>query len=178
MVWKVFAALACVAAFARAQTISTTDQFGQTVVEVITVNPLAGATTTSIVSTIPAASKSSTATSTAPATIPNVQQGPVGVPGPTLPNQPTVYRYTTTDAAGDTLVLTDTFTVSFPPASTPSQTLTGSIIPFSVWQSLVGTNTVPVSNAALEKWRIPSTSLYIGGMLAAGLIGGAWVVLV
>jgi len=161
----------CLAAVVRSQTITTTDQFGESIVEVISTNPLAGALTTATIQTIAAQSTTSTSTT------PDVQQGPVGLPAPTIPGQQTVYRYTTIDAAGDTTVITATFTPSFPPTQTPTPSTTGSILDYSSWLSLVGTNTVPVANAAVHRWRMSSASCGIGAGLAAGFLGGFWLVL-
>lgn len=96
---------------------------GNTVVEVITIDPFAGLPTTQIIQTLPPAADSSippdpassipdpaapppslspsSTVQIAPTTIPDVQQGPVGAPAPTTgPLGPIVYTYTTTDANG------------------------------------------------------------------------------
>lgn len=97
---------------------------GNTIVEVITVDPANGLPTTQIVQTLPpggppippgAQSSSSSPTlpvvppaqpttpslNIAPTTAPDVQQGPVGAPAPTTgPLGPIVYTYTTVDANG------------------------------------------------------------------------------
>jgi len=132
-----------------------------------------GLPTTQTIQTLTSTTSTSTTT-----TSPFVQQGPVGQPAPTITGQTTVYQYTTTDAAGDTIVVTDTFTASFqstqPP---PTQSFTGSVLDYSSWLSIVGTNTVPVSNAALARWAVPSSALRIGAGVVAGLVSGVWLVL-
>lgn len=124
--------------------------------------------------TIPAAATQTTSTTTAV----DQQQGPVAQPAATEAGQ-TTFRYTTTDAAGDTIVVTDTFTPSLAPTAgtTPLPTFVGTILSYSQWLSAVGTNTVPVANAAVERWRFPRSLLSVGSAMAAGAAGGVWLVL-
>ncbi|KAJ3004457.1 hypothetical protein NUW54_g4805 [Trametes sanguinea] len=90
----VAALLALSARSVFAQTITTTDDLGETVIEVITIDPNLGLPTTEILQTL-------TTTTTPAAQDPDVQQGPVGQPQPTADNgAATVYTYTTTDALG------------------------------------------------------------------------------
>lgn len=106
-------------------------------------------------------------------------QGPVGAPAPTDPNAPeTVFQYTTTDINGALTVLTATFTPTFPPTINPVPTPTsqGTILNYSSWLAQVGTNTVPISNAALERWAIAGGAWKVGAGLLAGVVGGAWIV--
>ena len=75
---------------------------------------------------------------------PNVNQGPVGQPG-TTPTGQIVYYYTTTNAVGQTTVLQATFTPTFPATRVPSAPSSGTILQYSQWLSMVGTNTVTPS---------------------------------
>ena len=113
-------------------------------------------------------------TPTTPVDVPDttVVQGPVGQPLPTVSGVPTVYHYTTTDANGQTTVIRDTFTPSFPPSTNPPPpTASGTILPYSSWLSIIGTNTIPPSNAALPAWQLPGATLGIAASLAAILTG-------
>ena len=119
-----------------------------------------------------------TTTAAPPVLTTDPQQGPVGQPAPTIPGQITSYRYTTTDANGQTIVLSDIFTPSFPPTQPiPAPTTTGSILQLSEWLSLVGTNTVPVPLSNAEPWRIPTGAYKIVAGLVSGLMGGAMLVI-
>lgn len=120
-----------------------------------------------------------TTTTTSPTTTTTpVQQGPVGEPAATQTGE-TVFQYTTTDADGDTIVLTGTFTPTFEstqPIGSP--TFTGTILNYSQWLSLVGSNTVPAVNAALERWKMPK-GLWVASVASlTGMLGGAWLVAV
>jgi len=214
---KLLSYFGLIASIANAQTITTTDVNGNTIVEVITVDPVLGVATTQIVQTLaPAngAATSSLTTSAAlaststqvlqvptpptsstttqpvppavpavpapvvPTTAPDVQQGPVGQPAPT-PTGPvvTVYHYTTVDAAGDTEVFTATFIPTFPATQLPPPpTTTGSILQFSQWQSLVGTNTVPASSGGVVTWTVPRSALEAVVGIVSGTLAGAWLV--
>jgi len=162
------------AALARAQTTTITDAAGNTIIEVITIDPVQEIPVTSTIETIPAAAAQTTTTTTPL----DQQQGPVAQPAATEAGQ-TTFRYTTTDAAGDTIVVTDTFTPSFAPTAgtTPIPTFVGTILSVNQWLSMVGTNTVPVANAAIERWKFPRTLLSIGSAMLAGAVGGVWIVL-
>ena len=120
----------------------------------------------------------STTTTTPPTLTTDEQRGPVGQPAPTITGQVTSYRYTTTDADGNTVVLSDIFTPSFPPTQPPPPpTLTGSILDFNEWLSVIGTNTVPVLASGAEPWRVPAGAYKIAAGMVTGIIGGAMLVL-
>ncbi|EMD33302.1 hypothetical protein CERSUDRAFT_117925 [Gelatoporia subvermispora B] len=176
------------------QTITTTDDLGETVVEVITTDPVLLIPTTEILETI--TGPSTTALSTpalstpavstpAAAAVPTtpaaqqVQQGPVGAPPPTpAVQEPTVYTYTTTDGNGDTVALTAIFTPTSPAALTHSTTA-GTILQYSQWLSLIGTNTVPATTNAAAPAPLSLEHRWFGmaaGTLV-GVLGGAWLVL-
>jgi len=165
------------AAFSKAQLTFTATVGGATVVEVST-NVL-GIPTTSIIQTITSAAAVAASTTTPAAVAPPpdtpINQGPVGQPGPTITDQPTVYRYTTTDGNGDTTVVTDTFTPTFPASSgtPPPPSSTGTILNYSSWLSIIGTNTVPPSNAAISRWQLPQAGLGVIATLLSGLLAGA-----
>jgi hypothetical protein len=89
---------------------------------------------------------STTATATAAATTAQtsaaVTQGPVGQPSPTPENAggPTPYTYTTTDANGNYITVVATFTPSFAKTTPYTPTGSGTIIQYSQWLSMVGSN--------------------------------------
>ncbi|CCM04680.1 uncharacterized protein FIBRA_06866 [Fibroporia radiculosa] len=182
---------------AYGQTITTTNALGLTVVEEVTLDPL-GLPTTEVISTLTGAvtttkptttTTSPTTTSTTPTTAlttpttsptttttttPQVVEQPAPTDGPA---PATVYVYTTTNAAGGTVVLQGTFTPTFAPTTLPTPTTTGTILAYSQWLSLVGTSTVAASDA-IVRWKIDRSWL---GMLVgtlAGFMGGAWLALV
>ncbi|KAI9056803.1 hypothetical protein FKP32DRAFT_1598694 [Trametes sanguinea] len=155
-----------------AQTITTTDDLGETVIEVITIDPNLGLPTTEILQTL-------TTTTTPAAQDPDVQQGPVGQPQPTVDNgAATVYTYTTTDALGNPTAVVDTFTPTFLTTSTWLSAPAGTILDYSSWRSEVGTNTVaPSISGARVRWKVESGWLGIVASLFAGVAGGAWLAL-
>ncbi|TDL25644.1 hypothetical protein BD410DRAFT_784684 [Rickenella mellea] len=163
--------LALVSAAANSQTQTLQDPAGpagQSIVEVISVNSINGLPSTSILQTLAAAAP----------TDPLQQQGPVGQPPPTVAGGVTTYKYTTTDANGDMTVIHDTFTPSFATTGTPAKpTLSGTIMQYSAFLSMVGNNTVPVSNNAITPLKIPSHVWGIAAVVLAGALGGAWTVL-
>ncbi|KAI0346314.1 hypothetical protein BDW22DRAFT_1368756 [Trametopsis cervina] len=190
----------CVLALAcsvLAQSVTVTDAAGNTIVEVITVDPSIGLPTTIPVQTIPAgqpapvspALPSTPAPPTAPVvtptatptptptpvqpTIPDGQQGPVGAPTPiTGPAGAIVYTYTTTDANGAFTAIVDTFTPTSP-ASTPfTPTGSGTILNYSQYLSLVGTNTVLPQISAGHYPSISFPLLSAGIAVAVGFAGG------
>lgn len=120
-----------------------------------------------------------TTTPTTPTTTPApVQQGPVGQPAPTTDAGQTVYVYTTTDANGDLEEFTATFTPSYQPLSTAPFTTTGTVLSYSDWLGLVGTNTVAAQqpSSGMTQWAVPSAMFKIAAGVAAGVLGGAWLV--
>ncbi|KAI0749950.1 hypothetical protein C8Q80DRAFT_1218954 [Daedaleopsis nitida] len=162
----------CGALSARAQTITTTDALGQTVVEEITIDPLQGLPTTNILETLTAPT-----TATTPAQDQG-QQGPVGAPPGTTAavGGATPYTYTTTDANGDTIAVVATFTPTFTATGTPQgDPPVGTVLNFSSWKQSVGTNTVAAINSGLCRLSLDPRWLYVTSMLCAGLTGGAWL---
>ncbi|KAL4251349.1 hypothetical protein ABKN59_005656 [Abortiporus biennis] len=159
-----------------AQTITTTDAQGNTIVEVVTLGA-AGVPVTQVIQTI----TPTQATTTTPVIItsptPDVQQGPVGQPPVTTgPAAPTVYQYTTTDANGETIAVVDTFTPTFP-TTVPktSFSTTGSVLDLSQYLSIVGTPTAPASsNAAVTL--ISNGLMSCAIAILTGMLGGAWLV--
>ncbi|KAI1786760.1 hypothetical protein LXA43DRAFT_1032386 [Ganoderma leucocontextum] len=168
-----FATVAAVLAFCavsvRSQTVTTINPAGQTVVEVITVDPILGVPTTQTLQTL-------TAIATTQTTTPQQgNQGPVGQPQ-TAAGGPTIYTYTTTDANGQTEAVVATFTASFGPTTGGSITASpGTILNYSTWRSSVGSNTVAVINAGIARWSVQSRWVSIGLALCAGMTGGAWL---
>ncbi|OSC98535.1 hypothetical protein PYCCODRAFT_1439236 [Trametes coccinea BRFM310] len=167
----VVALLTLAAGSAHAQTVTTTDALGETVVEFITIDQNLGLPTTEILQTLTATTTTTTA--------PDGQQGPVGQPEPTTDDgSPTVYTYTTTDALGDLTAVVDTFTPTFLTTSTWLSAPAGTILDYTAWRSEVGTNTVaPSISAARVRWKVESGWLGIAASLLAGVAGGAWLAL-
>jgi len=152
--------LALVLPFAAAQTVTTTDAAGETIVENIT-EDVNGNPTTVILQTLVPAVQTQTVTTTDVAgdtiievilgngqgdsltqtiqTIPAAAQnpagggqGPVGQPGPTgAAGAPTPFTYTTTDAAGNTKQVVAVFTPSFPATVSPTQTFQATVLDYS-----------------------------------------------
>ncbi|KAL0563902.1 hypothetical protein V5O48_018155 [Marasmius crinis-equi] len=145
---------ACLISLVYAQTATTTNANGQSVVVVVSTNQ--GRPVTQTVSTI-----------APPPTPQQGQQGPVGQPAATgTPFAPIPYQYTTV-VNGQTSVLQDVFTPSlgFPHTTVlPQVPSTGTILDYSSWLSQYGaTNT----NAAAIPLRMPSNGWTIISMLVA-----------
>ncbi|KAI0077280.1 hypothetical protein K474DRAFT_1661888 [Panus rudis PR-1116 ss-1] len=160
-----------------AQTITTIDALGETIVEVVTTDVL-GLATTQTLQTLTGTSTSSQTTATT--TTPDIQQGPVGMPPTVTPVAGnTVYTYTTTDANGDTIAVADTFTPTFAATKTPAVTTTGTILDYSEWLSMVGTNTpsLVASNSAQPRWDVLHGILGTAMAALGGVAGGACLVL-
>lgn len=107
-------------------------------------------------------------------------QGPVGQPAPTGAATPTVYTYTTTNANGQTVGVVDTFTPTFYQSQQSPTLLTGTILNYSSWLSMVGTNTAVSSPQQVNGANIKYMSGGSCGMLLAFLssvVGGTWLVL-
>ncbi|KAH9959667.1 hypothetical protein BC827DRAFT_1384663 [Russula dissimulans] len=84
-------------------------------------------------------------------TTPNGQeQGPVGQPAETPENAggPTPFTYTTTDANGNYVATTGVFTPSFPATTPFTPTGTGTVLPYSVWLSMVKASSTSTGAAA------------------------------
>ncbi|KAL5504391.1 hypothetical protein ACEPAH_8465 [Sanghuangporus vaninii] len=171
-----------------AQTQTLVDAAGETVVVAVTLNPL-GIATTQTLQTLDAedetetdTSTSTTSTSTSTTTT-QLNQGPVGQPAATTQAGVTTYEYTTTDAAGNTQVLQDTYTPTSHITSASALTFAGTIVDYSSWVGLVGTSTVTTGLDAVSSAHQPIRLLqqkqfWAGAMtVAAGTLGGAWLVL-
>ncbi|GBE88437.1 hypothetical protein BKA93DRAFT_768546 [Sparassis latifolia] len=186
----------------NAQTFTTTNPLGFTVVEVLTLDPL-GLPTTEILSTVssssaltsstPSSSSSSlssssssstpssttvaTPTATATTTPGAVQQGPIEQsPTNEGPAGPTQYTYTTTNAAGETIAVPAVFTPTFSPTTLPNPTTSGSVLQYSAWLSMIGTHTVP-ANSAMTRWSLERTWYGVAAGTLVGVVGGALLVL-
>ncbi|KDR79052.1 hypothetical protein GALMADRAFT_244802 [Galerina marginata CBS 339.88] len=141
----VFLAVAALLLLVHAQTITTTNADGQTVVQVVTT--ILGVATTQVIQTLspaslPASSASSpSAASAAPAapTTAAPQLGPVGQPASTTgtPGGPTPYTYTTV-VGGVTTSVVDTFTPTSPATLPVSIGSSGTILDYSSWLSVYG----------------------------------------
>ncbi|KAI5116384.1 hypothetical protein M0805_005881 [Coniferiporia weirii] len=179
MKYCIVAILACLsAALVHAQTVTTTDALGETVIEVATLD-VNGLPTTEILQTVTtAADPGDETTAAATTTTTPLNQGPVAQPAATETGE-TIFTYTTTDANGDTTAIVDTFTPSFVEGTTlPPQTYTGTVLDYSSWLSLVGTNTVAAdaSTNSARAGRVSRGACGAGAALLAGVLGGAWLV--
>ncbi|KAG1726263.1 uncharacterized protein EDB91DRAFT_1254405 [Suillus paluster] len=165
-------AIALCASWAYAQTETITNAAGNTVVEVVTLNP-AGLPTTQILQTIigtalttalttnTLSTTSTTSTTTTNPILQTIattsttkgQQGPVEQPASTtvlVPGGPTPYTYTTTNAAGSTVAVLATFTPTGPATVLPATTTTGVIVNYSSYIASVGTSAAPTSGASRQ----------------------------
>jgi len=166
---------------AQPQTVVAPD--GDTVVEVVTTNPL-GLATTQILQTIIGTTSSlpltslTTSAALAASSAPNtIQQGPVGQPAAEAPaGGPTPYTYTTVNADGETVVLQGIFTPTGPATVLPNPTTTGVILNYSSWLKMVGTNTVPASAATRVSFHVSGGWYGIVFSGIVGVIGGVWLV--
>ncbi|PIL32183.1 hypothetical protein GSI_05428 [Ganoderma sinense ZZ0214-1] len=177
----VAAVLALSAVSVLSQTVTTVNPAGQTVVEVITVDPNLGLPTTQTLQTLTTTATTQTTPPPPPTTTTTTQaqgnQGPVGQPQ-TAAAGPTIYTYTTTDANGNTEAVVATFTPSFGPTTGGSITAgPGTILNYSSWRSSVGSNTVAVVSAGIARWSVQPRWMSIGVALCAGMTGGAWLAL-
>ncbi|KAG0702780.1 hypothetical protein DFH29DRAFT_919693 [Suillus ampliporus] len=187
------AAIALWASWAHAQTVTTTDLAGNTVVEVTTVN-LAGLPTTQILQTItgttlsnPLTALTTTSTSTTNPVLQTIattsttkgQQGPVEQPASTVlvPGGPTPYTYTTTNAAGSTVAVEGIFTPTGPATVLPTPTTTGTIINYSSYLASVGTSAAPTSGASRLALSLSSGWYGLVASTVLGIGGGAWFVM-
>lgn len=93
---------------------------------------------------------------------------------------PTVYTYTTTDAAGATTAIIDTFTPTYYQSEVSPTPWTGTILNYSSWLAMIGTNTAPAGAAAVSGGLPVISKGWYGFAIAAlsGIMGGAWLVLV
>jgi len=91
-----------------------------------------------------------------------------------------VYTYTTIDAAGDTLVVTDTFTPTYQPTVYPTSYVTGTVLPYSVWNSLYGPKSASNSTSSGSKsgsnrraaFEGASTAVISGAATLVGIMAG------
>lgn len=104
----------------------------------------------------------------------------MGQPGttPVTPGGPTPYEYTTTDANGNTVVMQGVFTPTGPQNVPPVPTTTGTILGYSQWLSQIGTYTVPPSAGRRMSTPVTTGWYYFAATAFAGLVGGAWLIIV
>ncbi|KAK7678551.1 hypothetical protein QCA50_018423 [Cerrena zonata] len=180
-----FGVLALRAWMVLGQTQTVVDDLGQTVVEVVTTNALGLFTTqtlqTLLTTALTTATTTTPLTTAATTTTPDGQQGPVGQPA-TTPQEagPTQYVYTTTDALGNTIQQTDTYTPTYNTIHTgPPTSIQGTILGYSQWLSMIGTSTATARNGAAPLHWDANSKLLLGSLLAtlSGILGGAWMVL-
>ncbi|KAG6369398.1 hypothetical protein JVT61DRAFT_6444 [Boletus reticuloceps] len=178
--------------FADAQTETVVNNIGATVVEFITTNAV-GIPATRVLATLGGSSTSQTLSSSTTAALETsnslsqastvapttaTQVGPVGQPGttPVAPGGPTPYQYTTTDANGNQVVLQGVFTPTGPQSVLPAATTTGTVLPYSQWLSMIGTYTAPASAARRVSMPVATGWYYFAATAFAGLVGGAWLI--
>ncbi|KAH9058330.1 hypothetical protein EDB87DRAFT_1626025 [Lactarius vividus] len=170
------------------QLITTTNQAGETIVEQITTNAF-GQPLTQILQTLgpltsptPTSLTPTTTLTTTPTTTPE-EQGPVGQPGstPETPGGPTPFVYTTTDANGNYVAVSATFTPTFPQTIPYTPTGSGTILKYSDWLSQIGNNTGALNQPIASQAANPASraganiSLLSGAVLStvlAGVVGG------
>ncbi|KIM64259.1 hypothetical protein SCLCIDRAFT_641071 [Scleroderma citrinum Foug A] len=175
-------ALFLCAVWASAQVTTVQNAAGATVAEVITTNAL-GNSVTSILSTFQTSSTSnpllSTQTTKTTTTTTSVAQGVNEQPPaePVSPGGPTPYEYTTTNAAGNPTVVQGIFTPTVPPTVLPSPTTTGTIIDYSSWVAIIGTNTVAANAASHVSLSIATGWYCFVVMAVASLASGTWFVI-
>ncbi|KAJ6499087.1 hypothetical protein C8R45DRAFT_981062 [Mycena sanguinolenta] len=144
-----------------AETVTTVDPAGDTVVEFLTGDGQ-GDTVTQILQTLAAANPGG--------------QGPVGQPGPTgAAGLPTPFTYTTTNANGETRQVVATFTPSFAATVVPSLTFQATVLDYSAYTASYGSG----QQAAAQN----NSALRNGGWWGLGLsglisvVGGAYLLL-
>ncbi|KAF8518214.1 hypothetical protein JB92DRAFT_2121300 [Gautieria morchelliformis] len=146
-----------------------------------TTNPLVATTPTPLVPTAVSTSSSSSSSTRVATTAaaPVITQGPVAQPAPTVPvgQGVTQYTYTTVNALGETVTLSDIFTPTYNTLSPPSSPAVGTVLGMSAWSALIGTNTAGGPTNGAERWQL--TRYGAGGLLvlACGIVMGALAVL-
>ncbi|KAG2076553.1 hypothetical protein BDR04DRAFT_1003154 [Suillus decipiens] len=189
----ILVAIALCVSWAYAQTVTTTNNAGATVVEDVTVNLNGLATTqilwvklsfTSLKETITTTTTTSTTTpgglqTVATTTSTTQNQGPVEQPGSTalVPGGPTPYTYTTTNAAGSTIAVVATFTPSGPATVLPTPTTTGTILNYSSYLASVGTSAAATSGATRRSFSLSSGWYGLVASTMLGIAGGAWLIM-
>ncbi|EPQ54145.1 hypothetical protein GLOTRDRAFT_139526 [Gloeophyllum trabeum ATCC 11539] len=176
--WFLFALLSYVGA-QQTLTIPDPDNPLTSIVEVITVTQDAeGLLTTETLETLPltntrtrtTATTDTTTTTPTLATTTTTTPVPqvVGQPGPSPATGAIPYQYTTV-VAGATQVIQDTYTPTFPVITPVIPTSTGTVLDYSQWLSMVGTNTVASEKiaGATGTWR-PSAPFW--GVAVGGLV--------
>ena len=176
--------LALCSSFSYAQRVTTTDAYGDTIVESLSTDAV-GDTLTQVLSTI-ASTTARTITTTRTTTTQGSTTTITAAPGPgqvETPGQggdaglPTPFTYTTTDANGNYVQRVGTFVPTGPATVLPNPTTTGVILQYSSWLAMVGTNTLPATGGAPPTWN-PSRGWYGAGLsVVAAFAGGAWIFL-
>lgn len=157
------------------------------------VTPTPSLTSPTVTPITPIATSATLATTATTATTqgPDGQQGPVGAPAPIDgPASTYIYTYTTTDAAGtfslcpnistvlihlpagDFTAIVDTYTPTAPTTAPFTPTGTGTILNYSAYLSMIGTNTVAPDFSASSRITVPRSLLVGTGAIALGLAGG------
>lgn len=123
-----------------------------------------------------AATSPTTTSATTAAAITQAQQGPVGQPGstPLSPGGPTPFTYVTTDANGNPVVTSGTFTPSFPATTPYTPTGSGTILGYSAWLSMISSSATgqPTASQAANTASPASVSVsLLLGALSIAIIG-------
>ncbi|KAI6042460.1 hypothetical protein EDC04DRAFT_2658225 [Pisolithus marmoratus] len=171
-------------AWSAAQILTVPNAAGVTVVEVLTTD-VRGAITTAILSTLlPSTTNSllNQLTQTTASTSSTTAGGGGGVveqpaSQALTPGGPTPYTYTTTNALGETTVVEGIFTPTGPATVLPTPTTTGTILNYSSWLAMVGTNTVAANAATHVSLSIATGWYCLIVMVMTGLASGTWIII-
>ncbi|KAG8743667.1 hypothetical protein FRC10_011636 [Ceratobasidium sp. 414] len=124
--------------FASAQTFLSTVPVIGTLTDPGT-TPAATPGVTPTATSVPGTTTTTTPLATSAPAVTTTTPRVVGQPGSTVADPgPTTYRYTTTDANGATIVLTDTFTPSYGVTTIQTTAPAGTIIPYDQYTSMYG----------------------------------------
>ena len=109
------------------------------------------------------------------------EQGPVGQPAATTDDGgATPFTYTTTDAEGNTIQVVATFTPTFPATTPFTPSHTGTILAYTDWLKVAGTQTRAFSGSGATVNAALSIGQRAGAMamtIAAGVLSGALLIL-
>lgn len=154
---------------AFSQTFTITNNTGETIVQVISTDPVNSNFLTTTIRTFASPTTSSHGT----ASVPNdPHQGPVGQPAPTQnPDLLTPYTYTTV-INGITTRIADIFTPTFPATTRlPDISDLGTIMEYSSWLEIYGNPAQPanagLSNRGAIAWL---STAFLGGLLGGGIL--------
>lgn len=174
--------------FTTSDAIYFTDALGDVTFTELLPGAVAGATTTSRRGAV--AVTAATATGTvltnadgfpveATATVTSVPPAITGT-NTVGPAPPTIYSYTTTDADGDTIVVTETFTPTYQPTVYPTSYISATVLAYSDWTSLYlkptgsGASSATAASGASSRLAFDGASslLWTGAATIFGVVAG------